>query len=247
MIREYFRKFFGIVLDWVYPPSCVSCGEPGALICEQCLSKLPPVSEHFCSICGKPLKKRHSCTLCARSEFRFLAARAPYLYDEPVSTMITKLKYGGTLSLVPILASLLTEYWKGLGWEMDLIVPVPLSAKRFAERGFNQSELIARQFSKRVHIPCEPGALMKQRDTKQQVGLTAEERKENLSGAFAAEKVFIKDKRILLLDDVMTTGSTFAECSAVLLDAGAKSVNCLSVATTTADHGKQKMLKAQQR
>lgn len=83
--------------------------------------------------------------------------------------------------------------------------------------------------------------MMKLRDTRQQVGLTADERKENLSGAFAAEPVFVKGKRILLLDDVMTTGSTFAECSAVLLDAGANSVKCLSVATTTADHGKHKM------
>ena len=86
--------------------------------------------------------------------------------------------------------------------------------------------------------------MMKLRDTRQQVGLTADERKENLSGAFAAEPVFIKGKRILLLDDVMTTGSTFAECSAVLLDAGASSVKCLSVATTTADHGKPKMQNA---
>ena len=82
---------------------------------------------------------------------------------------------------------------------------------------------------------------MKQRETKQQVGLNAEERRTNLSGSFAAEKSFIKDKRILLLDDVMTTGSTFSECSAVLLDTGAKSVRCLSVATTSEDHGKQTM------
>ena len=83
---------------------------------------------------------------------------------------------------------------------------------------------------------------MKIRHTAQQVGLNAEERRENLSGAFAAEKVMVQGKRILLLDDVMTTGSTFAECSAVLLDAGAGSVNCLSVATASEVHGSQDML-----
>ena len=82
---------------------------------------------------------------------------------------------------------------------------------------------------------------MKQRDTLQQVGLSAEERRENLSGAFAAEPTLVKGKQILLLDDVMTTGSTFSECSSVLLNAGAKTVYCLSVATTPIDHRKHKM------
>lgn len=182
----------------------------------------------------------HSCRLCSQSHFRFQASRAPYLYDGPVSAMIKKLKYGGTLSLAPILSKLLCDYWEGLDWSADLIIPVPLSRKRLSQRGFNQSELIARRFGKTVGIPCEAGAMMKLRDTRQQVGLTADERKANLSGAFAAEPSYIKGKRILLLDDVMTTGSTFAECSAVLLDAGAKTVKCLSVATT-ADHGKHKM------
>lgn len=235
------RNIFGHVLNWIYPPSCVSCGSPGALICEECLSKLPAVGEHFCSHCGKPLKKNHTCRLCGKSDFRFQSARAPYLYDGPVSAMIKKLKFAGMLSLVPILTQYLTDCWQNLGWEADLIVPIPLSRSRQAQRGFNQSELIARQFGKSIGIPCEPGALMKQRETKQQVGLDANERRQNLTGAFAAEPIFIRNKRILLIDDVMTTGSTFAECSAVLLDAGAKSVNCLSVATTSVNHGKQKM------
>ena len=235
------RRIFGNVLDWIYPPICVSCGKPGTLICEECLTKLPEVGEHYCSHCGKPLQKGHYCRLCGRSDFRFRAARAPYLYDGPVSAMIKKLKFGGMRSLAPILTKLLADYWNGLGWEIDLIIPVPLSRKRQAERGFNQSELLARQFSKSIGVPCEPAALMKQRDTREQVGLNADERRHNLSGAFAAEPVFIRDKRILLLDDVMTTGSTFAECSAVLLDTGAKSVNCLSVATTPENRGKPKM------
>ena len=156
--------------------------------------------------------------------------------------MIKKLKYDGCLELVPILSDLLYGFWKELGWEADLIVPVPLSEKRRAQRGFNQSEMIGRSFAKKTGIPIGPGALMKIRHTAQQVGLNAEERRENLSGAFAAEEVMVKGKRILLLDDVMTTGSTFAECSAVLLKAGAGSVKCLSVATASEDHGSQDML-----
>ena len=112
MISVNIRRFFGKVLDWIYPPVCVSCGKPGALICEECLSKLPAVGDHYCSVCGKPLKKNHSCRLCGKSGFRFGAARAPYLYDGPVSAMIKKLKFGGMMSLAPILSGLLTEYWK---------------------------------------------------------------------------------------------------------------------------------------
>ena len=236
------RHLTGKLLDWIYPPQCVSCGAPGSLFCRDCRSKLQPVGEHFCSKCGKPLKYGKSCRLCAGSGFLFQASRAPYIYEGPAADLIKKLKYDGCLELAPILSDLLYGFWKELGWEADLIVPVPLSEKRRAQRGFNQSEMIARYFAKRTGVPIAPGALMKIRHTAQQVGLNAEERRENLSGAFAAEEVMVKDKRILLLDDVMTTGSTFAECSAVLLKAGAGSVKCLSVATASEDHGSQDML-----
>lgn len=232
----------GKLLDWIYPPQCVSCGTPGSLFCRDCRDGLQPVGDHFCSKCGKPLNKGRSCRLCRMTEFPFLASRAPYIYDGPAAALIKKLKYEGCLDLVPILSNLLYDFWKELGWDADLIIPVPLSEKRRAQRGFNQSEMIGRSFSKKVGIPIKPGALMKIRHTAQQVGLNAEERRENLSGAFAAEKVMVQGKRILLLDDVMTTGSTFAECSAVLLDAGAGSVVCLSVATTSDDHGSPNML-----
>lgn len=230
------------LLDWIYPPQCVSCGAPGSLFCRDCRSRLLPVGEHYCTKCGKPLKKGQSCRLCARSEFLFRASRAPYIYEGPAAALIKKLKYDGCLDLVPILTELLYAFWQGLGWDADLIVPVPLSEKRRAQRGFNQSEMIGAAFSKKTGIPMVPGALMKIRHTARQVGLNAEERRENLSGAFAAEELMVKGKRILLLDDVMTTGSTFAECSAVLLKAGAGSVDCLSVATASEDHGSQDML-----
>ena len=242
-----FRNLVGSILDWIYPPACVSCGEPGKLLCDDCFSKLPPVGAHYCSKCGKPLKEGRLCRLCNASDFSFECSRAPYLYDGPAAAMIKKLKYNGCLSLVPILSDLLKEYWDGLDWKIDLVIPVPLSEQRRAQRGFNQSELIGKAFSAKAGLTCLPRALMKCRHTSTQVGLNREERRENLKGAFAAEDILVRGKRVLLLDDVMTTGSTFAECSAVLLNAGARSVNCLSVATASAEHGIQNMLDAQQR
>ena len=236
------RKLLSGVFDWIYPPVCAGCGEPGALLCESCRGNLHTVGEHFCSKCGKPLKKGSRCRLCRTHEFRFLSSRAPYIYDGPAAAMIKSLKYNGNLSLVPLLADLLSEFWMNLNWDIDIVIPVPLSQERRAQRGFNQSEMIAKAFAGRTGLKADPRALMKIRHTAQQVGLSAEQRQENLHNAFAAENILIRGKRILLLDDVMTTGSTFAECSAVLLDGGARSVNCLSIATVSTASGVQNML-----
>ncbi len=236
------QKLLSGVFDWIYPPVCASCGKPGSLLCDSCREQLHSVGEHYCSKCGKPLRKGSKCRLCRTHEFRFQASRAPYIYDGPAAAMIKSLKYNGNMSLAPILADLLSVFWKELNWDIDIIVPVPLSGERRAQRGFNQSEMIGKAFAKRTGLKSDPRALMKVRHTLQQVGLDAEQRRENLQGAFAAEGVLVRGKRVLLLDDVMTTGSTFAECSAVLLDAGAKSVNCLSVATASTEYGIQNML-----
>ena len=236
------RSLFGTVLDWIYASKCVSCGKPGKLICDECISKLPPVGEHFCTKCGKPLTRGRHCRHCAGKDFPFRSSRAPYLYEGPASAMIKSLKYSGCLSLVPVLADLLADFWNGLSWEADLAVPVPLSAERRAERGFNQSELLGRAFARRTGIPFLSGALVKIRHTPSQVGLSAEKRRENLRGAFAADGALVSGKRVLLLDDVMTTGSTFAECSRVLLDEGSGPVFCLSVATAALEAGTQKTL-----
>lgn len=236
------RKLAGKLFDWVFPPVCVSCGTPGSLLCKECRAGLEPVVSPFCPKCGKPLDSRLTCRLCRRTEFPFVSSRAPYIYAGPAAAMIKVLKYNGSLGLVPILAGLLSDFWPDLNWDADLIIPVPLSEKRRAHRGFNQSELIAGAFGSRIGIPIEARALAKVRHTAQQVGLNADERRENLHGAFAAEKGLVQGRRVLLLDDVMTTGTTFAECSAVLLDAGAASVHCISVATAALGHGPQSML-----
>ena len=231
------RNLFWNGMNWLFPPRCVCCGREGKEICDECLSGMQPVGESFCPVCGKPLRKGRHCPLCAVSDFRFRSSRAPYLYEGAASAMIKALKFNGCRSLAPVLADLMADFLQQLRWTSDLIIPVPLSERRRARRGFNQSELIGGFFSKRTGIPMNPKALMKVRHTEAQVGLNAEERRKNLLGSFAAEKALVRGKRILLLDDVMTTGSTFAECTAALLEAGADSVNCISAATTAVENG----------
>ena len=238
-----FRSLARQIVDWIYPPVCVSCGEHGSLLCGNCRSALPRVEAPFCPKCGKPLRKgSRGCRLCSFSEFSFTASRAPYIYKGPAAVMIRELKYKGAMGLIPILADLLYDFWPELHWDTDVIIPVPLSDKRKGQRGFNQSEMIGRAFARKAGIVFDPRALAKIRHTAQQVGLKADERRRNLNGAFAAERLLVQGKRILLLDDVMTTGSTFSECSAVLLDAGAVSVHCLSVTTTSTEDETQAIL-----
>ena len=231
------RNLFWDGLNWLFPPHCVCCGKEGKAVCDDCLSGMRPVGERICPKCGKPLGKGRQCRLCARSDFRFQASRAPFLYEGAAAAMIKALKFSGCRNFAPVLADLMADLWQELQWTSDLIVPVPLSRRRRALRGFNQSELIGARFSGRTGIPMDPNALMKVRHTKDQVGLNAEERRKNLLGSFAAEENLVRGKRVLLLDDVMTTGSTFAECTSALLAAGADSVNCISAATTAAGTG----------
>ncbi len=231
------RDAFWFVIDFLYPPKCAGCGAEGVFLCEQCRSKLKPTGRNCCPKCGKPLGKRRWCPLCAGNDFLFGAARAPYVYEGAVGELIRDLKYNGNLEIASVLGKMLADYWPSLGHTADLILPVPLSEARARQRGFNQSELIAKDLSRRIGIPCVPRALQKMRDTRTQVGLNAEERRENLCGAFAAEPCLVRGLDVLLIDDVMTTGSTFSECSGVLLGAGARSVTCLSAATAALRYG----------
>ncbi len=232
-----FRDTFWAVVDWLYPPKCAGCGAEGVFLCDECRSKLKPTGRRICPKCGKPLGKRRYCPLCARNDFLFETARAPYVYGGAIGVLIRDLKYNGNLEISSVLGMMLAEFWPSLGRNVDLILPVPLSDSRVRQRGFNQSERIAKDLSRRIGIPCRPRALQKTRETKTQVGLNMEERRENLYGAFAAEPCLVRGLDVLLIDDVMTTGSTFSECSGVLLDAGARSVICLSAATAALRYG----------
>jgi ComF family protein len=176
---------------------------------------MPFASEHG-QVCGQCLKK----------DPPFLKVLNYGLYEGALSTAINHLKFYGVKRLAKPLAGLLCA--SDLPGS-DGIVPVPLSISILRERGFNQSLLIARVLSRRFHIPLLMDNLMKTKETPPQIGLTAKERLLNLKNAFGV-KGNIKDFRILLVDDVMTTGATVTECSKVLMKAGAKEVTVVTLA-----------------
>lgn len=171
----------------------------------------------------------HVCGQCLKKAPPFSKVLNYGLYEGVLSEAINHLKFYGIKRLAKPLAGLLCAFdFSGL----DGIVPVPLSMRRLRERGFNQSLLIARVISRKFHVPLLMDNLMKIKETPPQIGLTAKKRLLNLKNAFGV-KGDIKGFRILLVDDVMTTGATVTECSKVLIKAGAKEVTVLTLARTS--------------
>jgi ComF family protein len=154
-------------------------------------------------------------------------------FAPPLQQAIHALKYGGLRVLAPLLAELLAEYWQSSPLAVEVIVPVPLHSVRERRRGYNQSVLLAEELSKRVHVPVCNDALVRRRNTPPQVSLSRAERRQNVQRAFAVGQAVLAGRRVLLLDDVLTTGATLDACAAPLLEAGAHSVWALTLARAT--------------
>jgi ComF family protein len=141
-----------------------------------------------------------------------------------------RLKYSRDVSLGEVLARPLISFLSETGWEIHLVTPVPLSPERLAERGYNQAALLARPVALALGMEYTPSALKKVRETPSQVGLTYDQRRENVEGAFAASSSLVKDKNVLVVDDVTTSGATLDSCAWALLSGGAKQVFGLTLA-----------------
>jgi ComF family protein len=161
--------------------------------------------------------------------------RAAVLFEEPVSQLIHLMKYEGYFALAEPLADLMMETWPRWQTAVDLVLPIPLYAGRERKRGYNQSELLTRRLSAKMGWATSPTALRRLRHTRPQVGLDADARRLNLQNAFAANANELTDKRILLVDDVCTTGATLTAAADVLLAAGAASVSAYCLARAALD------------
>jgi ComF family protein len=205
-------------------------------VCPDCLREPKPfIAEHFCVSCGTPFLNRHPldeegrCGLCRSGARGFDAAWCYGEYGGALRKLIHLFKYRRMRPLAKPLGILIAL---GLprGVEFDVVVPVPLHWMRRWRRGFNQSELLGRAVARRCGIPVL-AALRRRRATRAQAGLTNAGRRENVDGAFEQNRrCSLEGKRVLLIDDVMTTGATAAACAKVLRRAGAKSVAVLALA-----------------
>lgn len=223
------------LLDLLFPPLCHLCRafipDAGEVkLCPSCLERAIPVTAPLCHCCGQPFATsggtNHLCGRCSVARQPFLFARSALRYEKVVKELIHGYKYGYQVKLRRPLALLAAPLLQEAvaGFKADMILPVPLHKKRLRQRGFNQSLLLAELLAKKWHIPLSRNNLRRSRWTEPQINLSATEREENVKGAFALkEPEQFRNKRLLLVDDVYTTGSTVKECSRVLAkECGAK-------------------------
>jgi competence protein ComFC len=226
-------------LDWLFPPVCAGCNRNGFRWCPDCQLQVIPIPEPACQACGLPLYRPGLCPTCNDSYPPFDSLRSWAVFEGPIRHALHSLKYRRNVALGDALARNLVEYVKKLGWQVDLVVPVPLGRQRMKDRGYNQAGLLAMPVAIIQNWQYSPNALIRVRETRSQVGLTETERKENISNAFRADPARVSGKVILLMDDIATTGSTLAACSDAMRNAGAKTVYALTLARALPHHGLQ--------
>jgi competence protein ComFC len=231
------------LLDLLFPQEkCCLCHQPGNYNrrrpwCSQCVARMHELSNAspICMKCGKYIEEGETlCGDCQQRPPAFEIARAVGPYEEGFRIATKVLKFLGRKSLAVPMGHMMTKVVKEepAFWPIDVIVPVPISRGSKRQRGFNQSELLARQLSKELKIPMRPHAMYRIKETPAQKELTREEREKNLLCAFEIRNSrLVYGKKVLLVDDVYTTGSTGRECTRVLLGAGAEKVNIITWAT----------------
>jgi ComF family protein len=216
-----------IILDVFFPKLCVSCGKYGQYLCATCAGEIELLKTPTCFYCGKISVGAKTCPNCKKREKTQLLAIIPAVrYDiGPVKEIIHQLKYCGVSELAEILGEIIYQKIKDLDFGKDiLLVPVPLNIKKKNIRGYNQAELLAKYLSNRLGAQFAD-VLVRNRNTASQTTLHRRERLLNLENAFTyIDANSIKDKTVLLIDDVATTGATLSECARVLIDAGAKKI-----------------------
>ncbi len=235
------------LLNFVFPPRCAGCErrlplESSSRVCGECIASIEPLAGAICACCGTPLHEaigagaREWCRSCSDSPPSFTAARAVTRYraedeEAPVPSIIRRHKYGRDQSLTHALAECIGGPLPLAGDDYDVVIPVPLHLARLRWRGFNQAALIGVAVARRLQRPLEADTLIRVRATSSQTAKNRRERYRNVRDAFAVKRPEnVINRRVLLIDDVMTTGATVDECARALLGAGARRADVLALA-----------------
>lgn len=230
------------LLDLLLPPQCVTCDAPvdsPGLLCADCFRRTGFITEPFCARCGVPFGsvaqggRDGLCPGCRDAPPVFHRARAALRYDAQGRSLILPFKHADRTELGAVLVPHMARAGAALLREADVLVPVPLHRWRLLRRRYNQAALLARAVGKIAGRPCLPDALLRQRSTASLGEKSAAERAAEVAGAFAvraSRAAQLTGKRVLLVDDVMTSGATANACTTVLLEAGATAVDVLAAA-----------------
>lgn len=234
------RRAMTVLLDQLYPPACASCAGPiaaGDGLCARCFSQLVPITAPLCPVLGTPFDADLGGDAISAEALAdpppFARARAAVRYGAIAQSLVARLKYGDRTELARFCARLMAgaghEFWAA----RPLLVPVPLHRSRLRFRRYNQSLLLARALGRQLGLDVDPFLVRRHRKTRSQIGLSGDGRARNVQGAFAAHAdtvVRLRGRRVVLVDDVYTTGATVKAVSQALLRGGADSVDVLTFA-----------------
>lgn len=240
-LKGCWRNLLKTVLDLIYPRSCAGCGAPVRKeplhICWDCLAGFNVITDPFCALCGDPVdgvvEHEYNCSWCQSRRPYFDLARSAAYYKGALRTALHSFKYEHVTCLsrdfVPLLSACVNTHYSQICF--DAVTFVPLYPKKERKRTYNQAKLLAKELAKIINLPLLSNCLYRVRHTLTQTDLTAFERRVNVLNAFhAEEKGWLEGRNLLLVDDVMTTGSTVNECANVLKRAGAAHVYVVTVA-----------------
>jgi ComF family protein len=209
----YITQLWYTSLEWIFPPVCEHCGRVDTSWCAACSLKLSEL----------PLAVSHKTV-------NTIPIASTGVHSGVLRDAVHTLKYTAAVATVaPLLAHRIANALTVLNWTFDILVPVPLHATRRAERGYNQSEQLCNHLTQELHRPHVPQAVQRQRNTPHQVGLNAVERLANVAEAFWADSQMVAGQRVLVIDDVVTTGATLSACAQAIFTAGATSVAAITL------------------
>lgn len=239
-------RLISVPRDILVPPACLNCGtatsEQGTL-CPNCWGEMHFVEQPYCAILGRPFGYDHGAGSVSPEAIAdpppFDRLRSVVVYNDLARSLVSCLKFGDRLELAPWMAKWMSVSGRELLAECDMIVPVPLYWRRLFARRFNQSAELARNIGKVSSKKYAPLVVERRKKTRQQVGLSVSERARNVQGAFivpAHAKPLIEGMRVLLIDDVYTSGATVKACARAFRRAGVGGIDVLSFASVTGDY-----------
>ena len=228
-MRNPLARLGSSVLDLVYPPQCLGCGDEGSFLCSPCETSLPRLKVPYCRKCAQPVTSGTLCRQCAAAPPFLDGIKAAFIMEGAIREAIHALKYRNLRAASPTLGRLLARWLVSNPIPGEVLVPVPLHKRRIRDRGYNQSALLAKEVSKVTGLPVRENLLVRTRDTPPQISLSLQERIGNVEGSFELPGDG-RGLKIILVDDVVTTGSTMSACGKALRAGGAGSVWGLALA-----------------
>lgn len=237
-IQGQAQKLGSHLLGLLFPSRCAGCQRVDELLCLTCRSEFQILALPLCMRCGKSIEtnsENEHCRDCRNRPPSYEACRSAFRFDGRLRDAMHAFKFGRRGEIAPTLVGEMVDVLERMSpevemWPIDAVVPVPLHPEREKERGFNQARLLAIPLSGTWQLPYLERALVRVVATRTQVGLNADERRENVRQAFVADRQTVSGQTLLLVDDVRTTGATLEACADALLEAGAASVYALTLA-----------------